>query len=178
LTSRKATAAGWGFTSAVVEKEALMTAHTPARDMVPALQRSAATLFSPVQRELNRFFEELGEGWGAFVETHFAPRMDVVEHKDRLEVTVEVPGLTSDEVKVTAEDDVLTVSGEKSASSARSEGAARLTERTYGQFCRSIYLPRSVDPSKIAATMKDGVLKVSIPKRADAETRTIEIQSK
>ena len=154
-----------------------MTAHSPPKNLVPAPRRNA-TLFEPIQRELSRVFDELGEGWGAFVETHFAPRMDVVENKDGIDITVEVPGLTSDQVKVTAEDDLLTVSGEKSCSTERAEGDARLTERTYGQFCRSVYLPRSVDPSKIAATMKDGVLKVSIPKRADAETRTIQIQAK
>jgi HSP20 family protein len=158
--------------------EAQMTAHTATKDLVPALQRNARTMFMPVQRELNRFFDDLGDGFAAFTETHFAPRMDVRETKEGLQVSVEVPGLKSDQIKVTAEDDVLTVSGEKQESSDKTEGALHVSERGYGQFSRSIYLPRSVDPTKISATMKDGVLTVSIPKRAGAEIKAIEIQSK
>jgi len=155
-----------------------MSAHTPAKDIVPALQRNARSVFAPLQREFNRFFDEMGDGLAAFGETPFAPRMDVVETKGGLEVTVEVPGLTGDQVKVVAEDGVLTISGEKSESQEKTEGAAHVTERSFGRFSRSLYLPRSTDPGKIKAAMKDGVLKIEIPKRPGAETKTIEIQSK
>ena len=155
-----------------------MTAHTPAKDLIPSLQRNAISLFTPLQREFNRFFDDLGEGFGALTEASFAPRMDVDETKSGLRITVEAPGLTGDQIKVTAEDDVLTISGEKTASQEKVEGEARLTERSYGRFSRSIYLPRSTDPAKISASLKDGVLTVEIPKRPDAETKTIEIQSK
>jgi len=155
-----------------------MTAPTPAKDLVPNLQRNAMTLFAPLQREFNRFFDDLGEGFGALTEASFAPRMDVDETKSALRVTVEAPGLTGDQIKVTAEDDVLTISGEKTASGEKVGGKPRLTERSYGRFSRSVYLPRSTDPAKISATLKDGVLTVEIPKRPDAETKTIEIQSK
>lgn len=155
-----------------------MTAHTPTKDMVPSPQRNTMSVFAPLQREFNRFFDELGEGFGALGQAQFAPRMDVVETKSGLEVTVEAPGLTRDQIQVTADGDALTISGEKSTSSEKTEGTARLTERSFGRFSRSIYLPRSTDPAKISATMKDGVLKIEIPKRADAETKTIEIQSK
>lgn len=155
-----------------------MTTHSPTKDLIPAFQRNARSVFAPLQREFNRFFDELGDGWDAFTEDHFAPRMDVVETKEGLEVSVEVPGLTRDQVKVSADDDVLTISGEKTTVTETSERAARLSERAHGRFSRSIYLPRSVDPSKISATMKDGVLKLFVPKRPGAETKTIEIQSK
>ena len=155
-----------------------MNSHAPAKTMIPTLQRNAMSVFAPLQREFNRFFDDLGEGIGAIGESHFAPRMDVVETKSGLEVTVEAPGLTGDQVKVTADGDVLTISGEKSTSSESGEGTAHVTERTFGRFSRSIYLPRSTDPAKISATMKDGVLKIDIPKRADAKTKSIEIRSK
>jgi HSP20 family protein len=155
-----------------------MTAHTPAKDLVPSLQRNAMSVFAPLQREFNRFFDDLGEGFGALTETAFAPRMDVDETAAGLRITVEAPGLTGDQIKVTAEDDVLTISGEKTASQERVEGRTRHTERSFGRFSRSIYLPRSIDPAKISATMKDGVLTVDVPKRPDAEAKTIEIQSR
>jgi HSP20 family protein len=158
--------------------EAKMTARTTTKDLVPALQRSARIMFTPLQRELNRFFDDLGDGFAAYTETHFAPRMDVRETEEGLQVSAEVPGLKSDQIKVTAEDDVLTISGEKQESSDKTEGAVHVSERSYGQFSRSIYLPRSVDPAKISASMKDGVLTVSVPRRAGADTKAIEIQSR
>lgn len=154
-----------------------MTTHAATPDFVPALQRNARQVFAPLQREFNRFFDELGDSFGAFTETHFAPSMDVAETKDGLTVTLEVPGLTRDQIQVTAEDDVLTVSGEKSETHEKTEGEIRLTERSFGRFSRSIRLPRSADGSRIDAAMKDGVLTIAIPKRPGAETKTIEIQS-
>lgn len=148
------------------------------KDFVPALQRNAKQVFAPLQREFNRFFDEIGEGLSAFTDTDFAPRMDVVETNKGLKVTLEVPGLTRDQIKVTAEDDVLTVSGEKSQASEKTDGATHLTERSFGRFSRSIYLPRSADSGSIDAKMKDGVLTIAIPKRPGVETKTIEIQSK
>lgn len=155
-----------------------MTTQIPTGDLLPTLGRSVSNAFGPLQREFNRFFDELGDGFNTFTEFHFAPRMDVVETKDGLEVTVEVPGLTGDQVKVIAAEDMLTVSGEKTENREKAEGAARLAERSFGQFSRSIYLPRSVDPGKITATLKDGVLKLEVPKREGVETKTIAIQSK
>src|SRR6185369_17186784 len=113
--------------------------------------RPATSVFAPLQREINRVFDEMGEGFVAFVETPFAPRMDVVETKSGLVVTVELPGLTGDQVKVSAEDDVLTIRGEKSGSSEKTEGEAHLAERSFGRFSRSLCLPRSTDRSKINA---------------------------
>lgn len=155
-----------------------MTALTPAKDIVPNAQRAAQSLFAPLQREFNRFFDELGDGFGSIVEPRFAPRMDVVETKSELKVSLEVPGMTRDDIKITADDDMLTVSGEKSETKDRSEGSTHVTERSFGQFSRSLYLPRGVDPAKIEASMKDGVLTLAIPKRPGAETKTIAIQSK
>ena len=154
-----------------------MTAHTPAKDIIPNFQRDARNAFVPLQREFTRFFDGLGEGLGAFAETRFTPRMDVVETTTGLEVTVELPGLTVDQIQITAEEGVLTVSGEKAASSETTDGAAHVIERSFGGFSRSIYVPRSTDPAKIRATMKDGVLKIEIPKRPGAETKIIEIES-
>lgn len=155
-----------------------MTAPIHPKDLAPTLQRNAMSVFAPLQREFNRFFDDLGDGFGVLHEAAFAPRMDVDETDSGLRITVEAPGLTGDQIKVTAEDDVLTISGEKTAAQERVEGQARHTERSFGRFSRSIYLPRSADPAKISATLKDGILTVEVPKRPDAETKTIEIRSK
>ena len=100
-----------------------MTAHTPAKDIVPSAQRAAQSLFAPLQREFNRFFDELGDGFGGLVVPRFAPRMDVVETKAGLQISLEAPGMAGGDIKITAEDDTLTVSGEKSETRERKEGA-------------------------------------------------------
>lgn len=155
-----------------------MTDKTPAKDLLPTLQRTATSAFAPLQRELNRFFEELGDGFGALTDLKLSPRIDAVDTDKGLEVTVELPGLKKDDVKITAEDDMLTISGEKKSEHETKEDNYRMVERSYGQFSRSIYLPRSLEPAKISAAMSDGVLKIFVPKREGAQTKTIEIQSK
>jgi HSP20 family protein len=160
-----------------VHQEAPVTARAPTRALLPRLQQSAVHAFTPLQRELHRFFEDLGEGWDAFNGLRMAPVMDAVETKSGLELTLELPGLTRDEITLTVDEDLLTVSGEKKSDhDARAHGA-RVLERSYGEFSRSIYLPRSVDGGKIEATMTDGVLKILAPRRPEIETKTIPIRS-
>lgn len=154
-----------------------MTVHTPAKDVATRWQRSAIDALAPIQREMNRFMQDVGEGWDALNAPRLSPSLDVADTKEGFEVTVELPGLKHDDVKVTVEDDTLVISGEKRSEHERKEHNLHVVERTYGQFSRSIYLPRSVDGSKIKATMNDGVLKIVAPKRAGAETKSIAIQT-
>ncbi len=143
----------------------------------PAVQRSAATMLMPLQRELNRIFEDFGEGWSAIVEGVVAPSMDVHDAKTSVEITMEIPGLDLKDVKIELDEDLLTISGEKTAERHADEAGLRISERSYGAFSRSVVLPRSVNPAKIKATMADGVLKIVAPKDAVTATKTIEIQA-
>jgi HSP20 family protein len=145
--------------------------------MLPRLQRSATSLFAPLQRDINRFFEELGDGWDTFSSLRLSPQMDAIETKDGYEFSFELPGLTQDDVKVAVEDGLLTVSGEKKAEAESKDRNYRLVERTYGEFSRAVRLPSSVDAGRITASMKDGVLRVQAPRRPDAESKRIEIQT-
>ncbi len=153
-----------------------MTAQPVARQFLPTLQRSATTAFAPIQREFNRLFDELGDGWAAFNEIDLAPRMDLREDDKALELTVELPSMSQANVKIAVEDDVLTISGEKKAEKETKEGRVRISERGYGAFSRSVALPRSVEAGKIKATMANGVLRIVAPKDGSTVTRTIEIQ--
>ncbi|MDE2488594.1 MAG: Hsp20/alpha crystallin family protein [Alphaproteobacteria bacterium] len=145
--------------------------------IIPSLQRSASNAFGPLQREFNRLFDELGSSWETFTEARLAPSMDVADTGEGFEVSVELPGMKREDVKISIDGDMLTVSGEKKAEKETKENNYRVVERTYGEFSRSIYLPRSVDASKITAVMSDGVLKITAPKRPEAQTKTIEIQA-
>jgi HSP20 family protein len=154
-----------------------MTAQPPAKHFLPGLQRSASTMLAPFQREFNRLLDELGDGWNAFTEVDLLPRIDIRETKTALELTVELPGIALDDVKLDVEDDVLTISGEKRAESETKDGDLRVSERSYGAFSRSVKLPRSVDVGAIKATMTNGVLKIEAPKDGSAVTKTIKIEA-
>ena len=110
------------------------------------------------------------------------PAMEIVEDKNALVVTAELPGLAAKDVDISVDDGVLTVSGEKQEE--KREGTEDsehyLFERRYGSFRRSFTLPNTVDVDKISAEFENGVLKVSMPKseKARAKGKKIDIQAK
>ena len=106
------------------------------------------------------------------------PRVDVVETADAIRVTAELPGVKADEVEITVEGDTLTLRGEKREEHEEKKKDYHRVERRYGAFSRSIHLPSSVDPDKVTARSKDGVLSIDIPKRGDAKPRKIKIDVK
>jgi HSP20 family protein len=154
-----------------------MTTQTPVKDLLPRLQQSATSAVAPLQRELDRFFEQLGDGWKALGELRLTPQMDVLESKEALQFKVELPGLTAADVRISVDEDTLTVTGERKEENLREEESFRIVERASGAFSRSVYLPNSVDRSRITAEMKDGLLTIVAPKREDAESRSIEIKA-
>ena len=155
-----------------------MTTHTQTNDLLPRLQRSATQALMPLQREMNRFFEEFGEGWEALAASRPVPCMDAVETKSGMEITLELPGLSREDVTISIDEDLLTINGEKKSEKESSDRNYRVVERSFGRFSRSIHLPRSFDGGKLKATMADGVLKIVAPRRADAAgAKTIPIQS-
>jgi HSP20 family protein len=104
----------------------------------------------------------------------WAPAVDVAEEADKIFVKVEVPGINEKDLKVTFEDGLLTVSGERQFERKDERNYHRI-ERTYGSFVRTFTLPRNIDGSKIAASYVNGVLELEIPKREDAKPRQIQI---
>ena len=112
-------------------------------------------------------FEEMqGSAWN--------PAVDVLEEKDRIFVKVEVPGVDEKDLKVTFEDGLLTVSGERQFERKEDRNYHRI-ERAYGSFTRTFSLPRSVDASQIVADYRNGVLEISIPKKEEARPKQIAI---
>lgn len=118
--------------------------------------------FAPERRE------ELGtSGW--------MPPVDIRETDDTYEFNAELPGLAKDDVKITIEDKVLTLSGERAWDGEKTENGYHRVERAYGTFSRSFTLPNAVDPEKVAAKFKDGVLAISVPKAEEVKPRQIKI---
>jgi len=106
----------------------------------------------------------------------YAPRVDVVENKENFVVRAELPGMKKDEVKLTLENNVLTLSGEKRHEEKRDENNYHLQETLYGKFERSFRLTDNVDRSNIAADYKDGVLTITLPKTKESQSKEIAIK--
>jgi len=102
------------------------------------------------------------------------PPVDVHEEGEKIVVKVEAPGVEEKDLRVTFEDGLLTVSGERGFERKDDRNYHRI-ERAYGSFTRSFTLPRSVDASRIAASYRNGVLEIEIPKREESQPRQIEI---
>jgi len=125
---------------------------------------------------INRIFDVLGSLNGDMAEATWVPPVDIFEDPEAIRIIAEVPGVKPEEVKISLEDNVLTIRGSKQqAAEERTERVHRY-ERTYGTFERSFTLPATVDASNIQASYEHGVLTVTLPKAETAKPRQIEVQ--
>lgn len=167
----------------------LMTRATPAFT-------TAFREMDEMQNRLRRFFNQgpAGDLLSTEAVVGWMPPVEIVEQSDALLVTAELPGLTLENIDVSFEDDVLTIRGEKSEErreepkdeqdekGTKGEKVAakyHLLERSYGSFTRSFVMPRTIDPARITADFRDGVLTVRLPKleQALAKGRKIEVKA-
>jgi HSP20 family protein len=117
---------------------------------------------------LNRMFEDFVGSSRAWT-----PAVDIYETKDReYVIKAELPEMKREDIHVTFENTVLTLTGERKA---EFEGDYHRNERFYGRFSRSFTLPATVDGNRINASYKDGVLTVRVPQREEAKPRQIEV---
>lgn len=106
------------------------------------------------------------------------PPVDMVENDDNFVVSIELPGLKKDEIKMTMQNNVLTISGNKKHEFESKEDTVHRVERSYGSFCKSVSLPSTIDSSAIKASYDSGVLKVTLPKVEEARPKEIAIDIK
>ncbi len=111
-------------------------------------------------------------------QTSFDPRIDVKEDEKEFVVRAELPGLSKDDFKLTVENNVLTLEGEKKNEFEEKQDGYFRSERTFGAFRRSFRLTDSVDPKKIKAEYEQGVLNITIPKAEKAKPKLIEVSVK
>lgn len=130
-----------------------------------------------LREEINRLFEAPLSAWLESTEFFrgYAPPLDLREDKDNLVVTVELPGMKKEDIHVTVQDGVLTISGERKREQTSEEEGVYRAERYYGRFYRTITLPKPVNEDQIKATYKDGVLTITLPKAEEAKPKTIEV---
>jgi HSP20 family protein len=133
-------------------------------------------------QRLNRMLDEAFAGWAgvepgtAITSSLFAPT-DVSESPESLQITMEVPGVRSEDVKISLENNLLTIRGEKRQEAEEKGERVHRYERSYGTFERTFVLPNTVDPERIEARYGDGILTVTIPKAERARPREIPVSA-
>lgn len=132
------------------------------------------TRFDPFA-EMNRLHSELTRQSEA--SRSFAPAVDIFEDAEAIHVKAELPGVKSEDVKIDVENNVLTLRGERKLERDEKKDNYHRVERWYGSFARQFLLPRTVDAEKIDAELKEGVLTVRLPKRAEIKARQIAVKA-
>ena len=133
-----------------------------------------------LQQRLNRLIDETVLPLSAepFSIAAWSPSCDIYETETEIVVKAEIPGVKKEDVKLSMQDNCLTLSGErKFEEETKKENYVRV-ERGYGSFTRSFTLPPSVDAKKISAEFKDGLLEVKLPKLEQAKPKEVEIKVK
>jgi len=107
----------------------------------------------------------------------FAPPVDIVETDKGFELSADLPGLTADDVDITIEDGVLSISGERKNEITEEKKGYRRVERTFGSFKRSFTLPKGVSVDEVTARVEHGQLKVSVPKPVSELPRKVKVET-
>ena len=138
-----------------------------------------------VERPLSRMRDEIDrlftDPWSGGLPSLWSradgfPQIELAESDDDIAVRAEMPGVSPEDVRIEVTGNVLKLSGEKSAEKEEKGRNYHFSERQYGSFSRMIQLPSSVDADKVDATYKDGVLTITLPKRAEAKPRRIPVR--
>jgi HSP20 family protein len=159
----------------VQDQEVVMT-----KAFLPSVFGNEPTSLQSLFRDIEKSFEEFSRNtpFGGPFRAALAPKIDVAEGKDGLDVTVELPGVEEKDISVTVNDDVLTIRGEKKTERDEKDKNWHVVERNYGSFSRSIGLPYQPDAAKVEAKLEKGVLRVHLPKSAEAASKEKKIEIK
>jgi HSP20 family protein len=138
-----------------------------------------------MEREFNRMFRSLSGrfGFGNGEETEreyenavWSPLSDIYEDKDNFVLTMDLPGIKKEDVKISYVDGQLHISGERKQEKESKNGKYHRVERNFGKYFRSFTLPNKIKHDKIDASFKDGQLIVTIPKAEEAKPKEIDIK--
>ncbi|HOV38592.1 MAG TPA: Hsp20/alpha crystallin family protein [Spirochaetales bacterium] len=138
-------------------------------------------VFDPMT-ELDRMREEFDRFFGlepmisGLFDRVKSPAIDVVEQDDAFVVTCDLPGVDMKDLEVNIANNVLTIKGEKKDSREVKDSKVYRQESWFGSFQRTLSLPDIVDPDKIEAVMKDGVLKITLPKKEEVKPKQIAVK--
>ena len=136
---------------------------------------------SDLSQRMDRMFEELmGRGLRRLAEDDrvrgsWSPAVNILEKKDAIVITADLPGLKAEDVDVTVDNGVLTIRGERRLEEASEGETYHRVERVYGVFERTFTLPNSVDVNTIDAKFRNGEMVVTLPKREESKPRAVKV---
>ncbi len=131
------------------------------------------------QKEINRMFENFFRGGvddTDLMATGWKPAVDIAESAEEFVANVELPGVDKNDIKITMQENVLTIRGEKAQEKNEKDANYHRVERFYGSFQRSFELPGNVRNDKIDAEYKDGILTIRLPKAEEAKAKQIDVK--
>ena len=140
-----------------------------------------------IEREFNRMFNSFsnrfGFGNGDDVDKEYenavwSPLSDIYEDKENYVLTLDLPGIKKDNVKISYVDGQLNISGERKQEKESKDGTYHRVERSYGKYFRSFSLPKEIKNDKIDAEFKDGQLTIIVPKAEEVKPKEIDIKVK
>lgn len=117
-----------------------------------------------ISERMRNFFEDFPTSFNLDFSSNFAPRTDIFEDEKNVYVSVEIPGVDKKDVKISVQDNILTIKGEKKSELKDEKKNFFRVERSYGSFCRSFTLPVEVDAEKTGAKYENGMLNITLPK--------------
>lgn len=142
--------------------------------------RAPAVEASTLERQINRLFSDtlgnLDWQYRDSAGASWVPPVDIFEEADAIRIVAEVPGVKPEDIKISLENNVLTIQGTKEQVAQERTERVHRYERTYGAFERSFTLPATVDAGNIKASYEHGVLTVTLPKAENAKPRQIQVQ--
>ena len=148
---------------------------------ITALSRRPADGGEIAQRMFNRLFDQSFNGWpfgeDATLNSSWAPACDVFEDKEGIRIVAEIPGVKPEDVKISLENNTLTLRGEKKQVAEDKSEQVHRYERSFGVFERSFGLPTTVDAEKVEAAYSNGLLTVTLPKVERAKPREIQVKA-
>lgn len=129
-----------------------------------------------MRREMDRIWNRFSRESSTY-EREWNPSLDLMETEASLVAEVEVPGINADDIDISVTSDMLTVTGEKKQQTDEQGKNYHVLERAYGRFSRSIPLPTAVNPDRVEARCKDGILRITMGKSQGAKSKRIEIKT-
>lgn len=145
----------------------------------PELVRSevARSFNNELQHLFERFFDRNNGTNATFANFDWQPSVDILEKTNKYLVKVDLPGVDLKDIDITAEDGMLTISGERHSEKKEDKNGQRLTESCYGSFYRSFNLPKGIGIDDIKASSKNGVVEIEIPKGKNSIPKKIQINN-
>jgi len=139
---------------------------------------------SSLREEMNRLLDGSLAAFGTFgtrgardfgLFSGWTPPVDVSQDKEHVYIKAELPGLKREDIDISLQNGMLTISGERKEESEVREGETFRSERVFGRFHRTVSLPTQVDADRVSAAYKDGILTVTLPKAEEAKAKQIQV---